>query len=80
MVEIKDGYAGFLESDWGKRLVAEMFLKQAVDQIQAAGTRPIRWYFSQKQVADYAKEIFSTPGANLQNIDIIFEPWPGRGK
>jgi hypothetical protein len=79
MVENKDGYAGFLESDWGKGLVAEIFLEQAVDQISAAGTRPVRWYFSQKQVADYAKEIFSKAAA-LQNIEIIFEPWPGRRK
>jgi hypothetical protein len=80
MVEIKDGYAGFLESDWGRGLVAEMFVAQATDQIQAAGTRPVRWYFSQKQVADFAETIFSNPGAALQNIEIIFKPWPGRRK
>ncbi len=79
MVEIKDGYAGFLESDWGKQLFEQMFLQQAMDQIQAAGTRPVRWYFSQKQVADYAEEIFSKDDA-LQNIEVIFEPWPGRKK
>jgi hypothetical protein len=56
MVEIKDGYAGFLEDDWGRAFLKEMFLKQAMDQVQAAGTRPVRWYFSQGQVADYAKK------------------------
>ncbi len=57
-----------------------MFLKQAMDQIQAAGTRPVRWYFSQKQVADCAGEIFRNAGNGLQNIKIKFEPWPGRKK
>jgi hypothetical protein len=78
MVEIKDGYAKFLESDWGQRLVAKLFLNQALDQIQAAGSRPVRWYFSQKEVADYAAGLFRDAG--LQNIEIIHRPWPGRGK
>jgi hypothetical protein len=80
MVEIKDGYAGFLASDWGRGFLAEIFLEQATNQILAAGTRRVRWYFSQKQVADYAKEIISRAPAGLQNIEIIFEPWPGNWK
>jgi len=80
MVEIKDGYAEFLETDWGRRLVAEMFLEQAMDQIQAAGTRRVRWYFSQKQVADFAEELFREARQGLEKIEIIFEPSPGRRK
>lgn len=41
MIEIKDGYDGFLESDSGRGLLATMFLKQAMDQIQAAGRRSV---------------------------------------
>ena len=74
MVEIKDGYAEFLESDWGRDLVKKRFLKQAFDQIQAAGTRPVRWYFSQKQVADYAGELFNKADNGLESIQIIFQP------
>jgi Restriction endonuclease fold toxin 5 len=74
MVEIKDGYAEFLESDWGRKFVARMFIAQATNQVQAAGMRPVRWYFSQKQVADYAAEIFKNAGNGLQYIQIIFEP------
>ena len=77
MVEIKDGYAGFLDSDWGKAFVARLFMKQAIDQVQAAGGRPLRWYFSQKVVADYARQIFSEK-KELKNIEIKYEPWPGR--
>jgi hypothetical protein len=78
MIEIKDGYAAFLETDWGQALVTLSFLKQAEDQVQAAGTRPVRWYFSQKEVADFARKIFGDAG--LGNIQIIFEPWPGGKK
>lgn len=43
MIEIKDGYAEFLKTDWGKTLVTSLFVKQATAQIQAAGnaTRPL---------------------------------------
>ena len=78
MVEIKDGYAGFLGSDWGVEFLAGVFLTQARDQVQAAGPRPVRWYFSQKQVADYARELFKDAG--LKNIEVVFKSWPGRGK
>jgi hypothetical protein len=77
MVEIKYGYAKFLESSWGRGLVERMFLKQALDQIQAAGTRSVRWYFSQEQVANYAGKIFRNADEGRENIEIIFEPWPG---
>jgi hypothetical protein len=77
MIEIKDGYAGFLDSDWGKAFVARIFVEQAMDQVQAAGDRPLRWYFSQKAVADYARQIFSKK-EELKNIEINHEPWPGK--
>jgi hypothetical protein len=80
LVEIKDGYTGFLASEWGRLFLAGLFVEQATAQVQAAGTRPVRWYFSQKQVADYAKEIFSKAPAGLQNVEIIYEPWPESGK
>jgi hypothetical protein len=75
MVEIKDGYAGFLNSEGGRKLIEEIFIEQAVAQVQAAGARPVRWYFSQKAVADYATKIFGDAGLN---VEVKFEPWPGR--
>lgn len=77
MIEIKDGYVGFLDSDWGKAFVARIFVEQAMDQVQAAGDRPLRWYFSQKAVADYERQIFSKK-EELKNIEINYEPWPGK--
>ncbi|HEY1978858.1 MAG TPA: hypothetical protein VGH13_02135 [Xanthobacteraceae bacterium] len=73
MVEIKDGYAGFFDSDWGRRFLAEIFLEQAKNQVLAAGMRPVRWYFSQKDVADYARQIFRGTGLD---IEVKYEPWP----
>ena len=79
MVEIKDGYADFLRTEWGARLLQRLFLDQASRQIEAAGLRPVRWYFSQKPTADFAKEIFKDD-LKLRNIDIEFRPWPGRAE
>ena len=80
MVEIKYGYAKFLQTEWGRELVAAMFVKQATNQVAAAGTRPVRWYFSDKQTADYAKQVFTTADQGLGEIQIKFEPWPGSTK
>jgi hypothetical protein len=79
MVEIKDGYTDFLRTESGTALLQRLFLAQATRQIEAAGLRPVRWYFSQKQSADFATEIFEKD-PKLQNIDIEFKPWPGRGE
>jgi len=79
MVEIKDGYTDFLRTEWGTRLLQRLFLDQASRQIEAAGLRPVRWYFSQKQTADFATRIFEKD-PKLRNIDIEFKPWPGRGE
>lgn len=78
MVEIKDGYEGFLASTWGKGFLAGIFLEQAMAQVGAAGARPVRWYFSRKDVADYARKIFKD--ADLENIEVKFVPGPGRGQ
>jgi hypothetical protein len=78
MIEIKDGYAGFLKDDWGREILAGLFLRQAMDQVQAAGARPLRWYFSQKDVADYAERLFERD--DLKSIEVKFELWLGREK
>jgi hypothetical protein len=79
MVEIKDGYTNFLRTEGGTKLLERLFVAQATRQIEAAGLRPVRWYFSQKQPADFAKAIFEKD-LKLRNIDIEFKPWPGSGE
>jgi hypothetical protein len=51
-----------------------------MDQIQAAGSRPVRWYFSQKEVADYAGKLFEKADAGREGIQVIYRPWLERVK
>jgi hypothetical protein len=59
MAEIKDGYTSLLATAWGRRLVTELFLKQAIRQVEAADGRPVRWYFSEQQRKILRKNIQS---------------------
>jgi hypothetical protein len=79
MVEIKDGYTGFLRTESGKQLLERLFVEQALSQVEAANGRPVRWYFSQKQTMDFAREIFRSD-PRLKDIDVRFEPLPGSGE
>ena len=76
MVEIKYGYASLLSKAWGRGLVEILFLEQALRQVSAAGTRPVRWYFSEKETEDFARKVFSE-NKSLENIQTRFEPWLG---
>src|SRR6202044_738412 len=55
-----------------KAFSQELFLEQAMAQVEAAGARPVRWYFSQDDVADYARKIFKD--GDLENIEVKFMP------
>jgi len=77
-IEIKEGYERFLGDPAGRELLKTILLAQATRQVAAAGTRPVRWYFSQKKVADFAAKIFSDAG--LEKIDVRPELWPGSKK
>ncbi len=73
MVEIKFGYTSLLRKEWGKALVARIFVNQATRQVDAAGNRPVRWYFSDQQTADFTRDLFKND-PKLKNIDIKVEP------
>jgi hypothetical protein len=57
--------------------VAVGFLEQAKRQVDAAGTYEVRWYFSEKETADFAQELFRDMDKGRERIKIIWEPWPG---
>jgi hypothetical protein len=38
-------------------------------------SRPVRWYFSEKQAADYIRELFERDAVR-GSIDIVYEPMP----
>jgi hypothetical protein len=72
MIEAKGpGYSKMLheDSDMPWKGVEQRILKQANDQLAAAGTRPIEWYFAEKDVADHVKELFERRGIPIKVID-----------
>ena len=77
LAEMKDRYAGLLRFGQGIQSVAEQFLDQAKGQVDAAGTYEVRWYFSEKQTADFAEQLFEKMDDGREKIKIIWEPWPG---
>jgi hypothetical protein len=72
MLEAKGpGYSKMLHEDsempW--KGVQDRILRQANDQLEAAGTRPIEWYFHEKDVADHVRDLFERQKITIQVID-----------
>jgi hypothetical protein len=63
-------------SDLGiQRFFIEDFWNQAERQVQAAGDRPVRWYFSEKKAADFVRDLFE--GDPIRGrIEIVHVPMP----
>jgi len=79
LAEAKDKYAGLLRFESGMQSVAEQFLDQAKRQVDAAaGNYEVRWYFSEKDTADFAQGLFREMDEGREKIKIIWEPWPGK--
>jgi hypothetical protein len=75
MIDYKDRYWRML-SDLGLQdFLIDRFWKQALDQVQAAGSRPVRWYFSEKQTADFVRGLFSRDTVRSR-IEIVYAPMP----
>jgi hypothetical protein len=60
--------------------MAVKFLDQAKRQIEAADADgyEVRWYFSEKDTADFARELFRGMDDGRERIKIIWQPWPAR--
>lgn len=81
LAEIKDQYAGPLGFPPGLQSVVERFLRQAkrqIDAADAAGGYEVRWYFSEKETADFARNLFEKMDDGRERIKIIWEPSPGK--
>ena len=78
MIETKDEYSGLLTFEQGIQSVADEFLDQSKRQVDAAGTRAIRWYFSEQKTADFTQELFDGIKGGRETIKIIVLPWPGK--
>jgi hypothetical protein len=78
MIEAKDEYAWSLTFPEGMQSVAYDFLAESKRQVDAAGTRGVRWYFSEQETADFAKDLFEKMDDGRATIKIVPLPWPGK--
>jgi hypothetical protein len=80
MVETKDEYRGLLKFAQGLQSVFYEFLDQSKRQVGAAGSRGVRWYFSEADTAQFAAEIFYYSDEGREKIDVVVLPWRGKNK
>ena len=80
VAEIKDRHEFLLGFGKGLQSIAEKFLDQGKRQVEAAEAAgyEVRWYFSEKETADFARELFRGMDDGLEKIKVIWEPWPGK--
>jgi hypothetical protein len=80
VAEIKDRHEFLLGFGTGMQSIAEKFFDQAKRQVKAADAAgyEVRCYFSEKETADFARELFRDMDDGLEKIKIIWEPWPGK--
>ena len=78
VAEIKDRHEFLLGFKTGLWSIAVNFLDQAKRQIEAADAAgyEVRWYFSEKDTADFTRELFKGMDAGRERIKIIWQPWP----
>jgi hypothetical protein len=75
MIDYKDRYWKMLSNlDLQKFIIRDLW-DEAGRQVRAAGSRPVRWYFSEKQAADYIRELFEGDAVR-GSIDIVDAPMP----
>ena len=80
MVETKDGYVGLLKFVQGLQSTFYDFLDQSKRQVDAAGNRPVRWYFSEPATAQFAAEVFYYSDEGREKIEIVVLPWRGKNR
>jgi hypothetical protein len=80
MVEAKGpGYTKLLAKPWGPDSIGGQWAAQSFSQILSAGDRPIRWYFAEREAADFARELFRELGYG-NRIDVEWRPWPEKSQ
>jgi hypothetical protein len=77
MIDYKDQYWELLTPGIGE-VIIDKLKKQALDQISAAGSRKIRWYFAEKEAVDLVRSRFYFDRNIRNRIDIQFGPFPGK--
>lgn len=77
MVDAKGpGYADLLSRSFRQQEdvgASAKLLRQAASQAQAAGARPIIWFFAEESAADYVRTLFKRY-VGLSQIEVVFYP------
>ena len=68
-------YANLISFPKGEKSVTDEFLDRSLRQVQAAGDRPIRWYFAEPAAAEFARELFRNDEQGRGRIEIEVLPW-----
>jgi hypothetical protein len=55
--------------------ITKEFLDRSLNQVQAAGERPIRCYFAEAAAAEFARRLFETRNQGREKIEIVVVPW-----
>lgn len=55
--------------------IRDEFLERSLNQVQAAGDRPIRWYFAEAAAAEFARDLFKANNNGREKIEIVVLPW-----
>jgi hypothetical protein len=79
MIDYKDRYWMMLSDPGLQGFFIEYFQDRALSQVLAAGGRPVRWYFSEKQTADFVRDLFSRDPFRSR-IEIVHVPMPGSAR
>jgi hypothetical protein len=58
-----------------KASITKEFLERSLNQVQAAGDRPIRWYFAEAAAAEFARKLFEDNNRGREKIEIVVLPW-----
>jgi hypothetical protein len=58
-----------------KDSITKEFLERSLNQVQAAGDRPIRWYFAEAAAAEFARKLFEANNQGREKIQIEVLPW-----
>jgi hypothetical protein len=77
MVDYKDKYWDMLSKLGISEVIMGDFTDQALRQIRAAGQRRIRWYFSEKEAADFVRVQFYFNRYIRNRIEIEDRSFPG---
>jgi hypothetical protein len=76
MVDAKGpGYARLIRFPPVKKSVTDKFLDQSLREVQAAGDRPVRWYFAEAAAAEFARDLFRDKNQGRGKIEIEVLPW-----